>query len=97
MAATAEDIVEAQLLLLRAMTYQELRSRLDRESHVGVTLPGGRLAILETQIFADDGSCNRRGSENLRVMIDIFDPERPNPPLAGTDFIRAPDGSFIDE
>jgi hypothetical protein len=62
-----------------------------------MTLPDGRLAILETQIFFDDGSGDRRGSENLRVVIDIFDPERPNPPFATAGFIRAPDGSFVDE
>jgi len=54
----------------------------------------GKPLILETQVFWDD-----REKRNLRVIVDVWDPAKRVSfgSIAKDDFIRAPDGSFIDE
>jgi len=53
----------------------------------------GKTLVLEAQVFWDDGK--RR---NPRAIVDVWDPlQRMSRSIAKDDFIRAPDGSFVDE
>ena len=89
----AQSWVRAQIERLRGMTYDELVASVDEPAHFHVQSRTGRDLMGETQVFWDSGEPGP-----LRVIVDICEP-KPGivRSIASADFIRAPDGSFIDE
>lgn len=89
----ARSIAEAELAELRQVTYSELVERLLGKQETFERLGGsGTRYQVEIQAFWDD---EKRG--HLRVCAGVDDGGwRAFAPL-GSDFIRAPDGSFIGE
>ena len=91
--AEAQEWVRAQIERLRAMSYDELRASLNDSTHYRVTSRTGRVLMGETQVFWDTGKPGP-----LRIIVDICEPKSGIVhSIASEDFIRAPDGSFIDE
>ena len=89
----SREWVETHINRLRSMSYVELLEFLDVPTHYRVESRTGRVLMGESQVFWD------RGEEGpLRIMVDICEP-KPGvvSSIASDDFIRAPDGSFIDE
>jgi hypothetical protein len=91
--AEAQEWVDAETARLRAMSYQELQALLDDSIHYRVPSQTGRVLMGEIQVFWDTGKPGP-----LRVVVDICEP-KPGlvRSIASQDFIRAPDGSLIDE
>jgi hypothetical protein len=91
--AEALSIAQAELAALRRATYSELVERLldKQEDFERLGASGTRYAV-ELQAFWDD-----KPNGNLRVSAAIDDGGwRAFMPLT-TDFIRAPDDSFVNE
>lgn len=73
----------------------ELLALRDSPQHYEVPVDDGRFLLSgEVQVFWDAEPRQAKG--NLRVMVDIWN-DAGGRPLATDDFIRAPDGSFVDE
>jgi hypothetical protein len=94
--AEARAIVDARLCELRKLPWVELRERyLDRQETDEVTGDSGVVYQLETQAFWDGGKRSEGG--DLRVSVAIDDGcWHVYLPLV-SDFIIAPDGSFVGE
>lgn len=86
-------LLEAEVAELRHATYGALVARLlDKQESFGRVGSSGKRYAIEIRAFWDDGL-----RENLRVRAMIGDGGwRAFAPLP-IDFIRAPDGSFVDE
>lgn len=86
--------VAEEIKRLRALTYSELVLYQARHLHCAGLTPSGLPVMRETRVFWDDP---RQGA--LRVFIDTFEPRAGQmpPSIAKDDFIRASNGSFIDE
>lgn len=97
--AAADALVDNEVRRLRALTYGDLLARRNEARHDDVTTPSGLPLLLEVDVFWDD---ERR--RTFRVTVDIWQAPasvgdgrwRGTTPIAGRDFIRAPDGSFVD-
>jgi hypothetical protein len=90
----ARDWVAAEIKRLRALSYPELLREESQPEHRQMMTAGGKPLILETQVFWDD-----QEKSNLRVLVDVWDPAKRVSlgSIAKDDFIRSPDGSFVDE
>lgn len=88
----AEALVAEETARVRRLAYDDLKTMVDKPIHAEAFMPDGEAVCLETQVMWD----GRRGGD-LRVIVDLWRPSAPNPPLAKDDFIRSPDGSFVDE
>jgi hypothetical protein len=85
--------VETEIERLRSLTYADLRAMEGQREHRSMETADGKALVLEMQVFWDD-----REGQNLRVMVDVWDPsKRISKGIAPSDFIRAPDGSFVGE
>lgn len=88
--------VADEIQRLRAMSYEQLLAQRDQPVHVIRVTSDGKEACLETEVFWDD-----RPDGNLRVFVSVWGGGRRFWNAARTyakdDFIRAPDGSFVDE
>jgi hypothetical protein len=90
--AEAEAWVAAEIDRLRAMSYEELVELEDYPVHYAVPSRTGRHLMGETQVFWDNGDPGP-----LRVLVDICEPQpEVVRSIAIDQFVRAPDGSFID-
>jgi hypothetical protein len=89
----ARDWVKLEIEQLRALSYEELLRVRDEPIHHAVQSRTGRTLMGETQVWWDSGEAGP-----LRVTVDICEP-KPGlvRSIATDDFIRAPDGTFIDE
>lgn len=75
------------------MSYAELVEHEGEALHVERIDQHGKAWILETQFFWDD-----RRRKDIRVTVDVWDPARRISRSVAIDaFIRAADGSFLDE
>ena len=91
--ADAESWVAAEIARWRTASYAELVEREGQALHKEVVDSNGKAWVGETQFFWDDAE-----KQNLRVMVDIFEPGRlVHRSRVVEDFIRAPDGTFVDE
>lgn len=96
----ADALVDNEVKRLRALTYGDVLARRNETQHDDVTTPSGVPLLLEVDVFWDD---ERR--RTLRVGVDIWQVPasvgdgrwRGTTPVARRDFIRAPDGSFVDD
>jgi hypothetical protein len=88
----ATEMVDAEVARLRALSYEQLVALMGSAEHREMALSSGVAVVLETQVFWD-----AEPGHNIRVMVDVWRPDIPNPPLAISDFIRAPTGGFVDE
>jgi hypothetical protein len=85
--------VVSEIERLRSLSYGDLRALESQREHRPMETADGSTLGLETQVFWDD-----RQRQNLRVMVDVWDPsKRISRSIAKDDFIRAPDGSFVGE
>lgn len=85
--------VAAEIGRLRKLSYDDLLALEGQREHRSMETADGEALGLETQIFWDD-----RERQNLRVMVDVWDPaKRISRSIARDDFIRAPDDSFAGE
>jgi hypothetical protein len=92
--AVPETWVAAQIDWLRAKTYDELLTLRDLPQHYEVPVDDGRFLLSgEVQVFWDDPA---KAAGDLRVLVSIWN-DGGGRPLAEDNFIRAPDGSFVDE
>lgn len=103
-AAEAAEWVAAEMGRLRALSYADLLAHKDRALHCEMVSSSGEVLIRETQIFWD-----KRRTRTLRVTVDVSkalaadeDEQRRRrrgirSGLLIESFIRAPDGSFVDE
>jgi hypothetical protein len=65
----------------------------DQPKHRPMETADGKTLVLEAQVFWDDGKRRNPGA-----IVDVWDPsQRMSRSIAKDDFIRAPDGSFVDE
>jgi hypothetical protein len=86
--------VAAQIGRLRAMTYEGLLGLSASPQHYEVPVDDGRSLLSgEVQVFWDDPG---KAEGDLRVIVAIWN-DAGGRPLASDDFIRALDGSFVDE
>jgi len=92
--AEAEAWVAAEIDRLRAMSYEELVGLEDYPIHYAVPSQSGRRLMGETQVFWEVP--DEPGP--LRVLVDICElqPGVVVTSIAIDQFVRAPDGSFID-
>jgi hypothetical protein len=89
----AEQWVAEEIARWRDAPYEDLAAREGDAIHVEVVDPSGKAWIRETQVFWDD-----RRERTIRVTVDVWDPARRiSRSVAIEAFIRAPDGSFVDE
>ncbi len=90
----AGEWVATEISRLRALSYANLLREESQPEHRQMMTADGKPLILETQVFWDD-----REKRNLRVIVDVWDPAKRVSfgSIAKDGFIRAPDGSFIDE
>jgi hypothetical protein len=90
----AGEWVETEISRFRALSYEDLLREGSQHQHRQMVTADGKPLILETQVLWDD-----REKRNLRVIVDVWDPAKRVSfgSIAKGDFIRAPDGSFIDE
>jgi hypothetical protein len=85
--------VATEIERLRNLSYPDLLALESQPEHRPMKTTDGKTLGMETQIFWDD-----RQRQNLRVMVDVWDPsKRISRSLVKDDFIRAPDGSFVGE
>lgn len=87
--------VGAEVARLRALDYAELHRHEGHALHCEMLSESGEVLIRETQVHWDD-----KKRQTLRVIVDVWHPKRRGlviGSLASEDFIRSPDGSFIDE
>jgi hypothetical protein len=92
-ATEAVKWIATEIARLRSLTYQDLVQAEGRSEHRRKVTAGGRPLVLERQVFWDDEK-----KRTLRVIVDVWDPaKRVSRSIATDDFIRAPDGSFVDE
>jgi hypothetical protein len=87
--------VAAEVARLRALDYPELLRHQGHALHCEMLSCSGEVLVRETQVFWDD-----KKRQTLRVIVDVWRPKKRGIILgrrASDDFIRAPDGSFIDE
>ena len=91
--AEAAQWVKDEISRLRALSYQELLRYEGHALHCEMLSHNGRVLMRETQVFWDK-------DENgpLRSVVDVCEP-KPGwvSSIVSESFIRAPDGSFIDE
>ena len=88
----AQQLLKARVNQLRAMSYHDLLSLLDKETVIEVDGSSGGRYSIETSVFWDDAK-----DRDLRVIINIDDGGwRAFAPMTD-DFIMAPDGSFVGE
>ena len=89
----AKEWIATEIARWRARSYSELVEHEGEALHVDKTDQRGKTWILETQFFWDD-----RRSKDIRVTVDVWDPDRRISRSVAIDaFIRAADGSFLDE
>jgi hypothetical protein len=89
----AASWVANEIKRLRNLSYDDLLALEGQREHRTMEATDGTTLGLETQIFWDD-----RERQNLRVMVDVWDPsKRISRSIVTHDFIRAPDGSFVGE
>jgi len=89
----AKDWVAAEIARWRTVSYSRLVEHEGEPVHVEKADQRGKARILETQFFWDD---RQRG--DIRVTVDVWDPDRRISRSVAIDaFIRAADGSFVDE
>jgi hypothetical protein len=89
----AASWVATEIERLRNLSYDDLLALEGQREHRPMETTDGTTLGLETQVFWDD-----RERQNLRVMVDVWDPsKRISRTIVTHDFIRAPDGSFIGE
>ena len=92
--AVPEAWVAAHIARLRAMTYEELVTHCGSPQHFEVPVDDGRFVLSgEVEVFWD---MPEKRAGNLRVMVAIWN-DAAGSPIAHDDFIRSPDGSFVDE
>lgn len=85
-------LIERELIRLRATPYEELKHLIDHAWTETVSTPSGHNYQVEIQAVWDD-----RKRRNIRVVISVDDMGwRAFAPLS-SDFIIAPDGSFVGE
>jgi hypothetical protein len=85
--------VEAEIKRLRNLAFSDLLALEGQSEHRSIETADGKTLGLEVQIFWDD-----REHENLRVMVDAWDPSRLlSRSIARGGFIKAPDESFVGE
>jgi hypothetical protein len=93
----AAQCVAEEIGRLRALSYEELLRYEDHALHCEMLSAAGDVLIRETQVFSDSGG---KGGD-LRVLVDVWNPEGGRWGVVGSiakdDFIKAPDGSFVDE
>ena len=88
----AQGLLGEQIGRLRKLSYEDLRERLDQPETFELPGPSGKTYQLEVQAFWDGPR-----DQNLRVMVSIDDGGwRAFAPLS-SDFIIAPNGSFVGE
>ena len=88
----AQQLLKARVNQLRAMSYHDLLSLLDKETVIEVDGSSGGRYSIETSVFWDDAN-----DHDLRVIVNIDDGGwRAFAPMTD-DFIIAPDGSFVGE
>lgn len=92
--AYVEAWVAGEIQRLRALDYEELLLHEGEDFHSERLVPSGAYVLSETSVFWDDPD-----ARTLRVFVDAAQPRsgRMPPSVAKEDFIRAPDGSFVDE
>lgn len=90
--AKSQGLVAERIDHLRSLSHAELTEMLDENVHDDVELVSGLPAILETQVFWDS-----EPHGDVRVAVDVWSPDAPNPPWASDGFIRSPDGSVVGE
>jgi hypothetical protein len=92
--AEAQQIAEAEVKKLRALTFDELRRRitLTERKHFDVAAPSGTIYRLDVDCFWDSAP---DGPIRVTVMVDDGG-WRAFKPLC-FDFIKAPDGSYVGE
>jgi hypothetical protein len=89
----AKKWVAAEITRWRAVPYSRLVAHEGEALHVDRMDERGKTWILETQFFWDD-----RRRKDIRVTVDVWDPDRRISRSVAIDaFIRAADGSFLDE
>jgi hypothetical protein len=89
----AKEWIATEIARWRAMSYSELVEHEGEALHVERMDPRGKTWILETEFFWDD-----RRRKDIRVTVDVWDPDRRISRSVAIDaFIRAADGSFVDE
>ncbi len=85
--------VATEIERLRNLSYDDLLALEGLREHRPVETANGETLGLEIQVFWDN-----RERRNLRVVVDVWDPsKRFSRSIVSHDFIRAPDGSFVDE
>lgn len=92
--ASVAASVAAEVERLRALSYPELRVYEGHDLHSDHLTARGTLFLRETSVFWDGSSGGA-----LRVVVDAIRPHSSSPPsvIAHDEFIRAPDGSLVDE
>jgi hypothetical protein len=92
----ARAVGERVLAELRHESYATLVERhLDQPASHWVDSPSGVRSQIEVQVFWDGG--RRRKGGDLRVLVSVDDGGRSAFHALSTDFIVAPDGSFVGE
>jgi len=90
--AEARGLLEEQIERLRKLSYGDLRERLNGQETFELRGPSGKTYQVEVQAFWEGSR-----DQNLRLMVSIDDGGwRAFAPLS-SDFIIAPDGSFVGE
>jgi hypothetical protein len=85
--------VSTEIQRLRTLSYEDLAAQEGLREHRPMETAEQKALVMETMIFWDDGE-----RQNLRVMVDVWDPSKHiSCSIVIDDFIRAPDGSFIDD
>lgn len=93
----AEVWVRAEIGRMRALSYSELVSMEGDSLHVEKTSASGDVLILETEVMWDGDP-----DDVIRVIVDVWNPNGGRwfgiwGSEAKDGFIRASDGSFVDE
>ena len=90
--AEARQIAEKELELYRSISYQELAGRIDQCEHYEGASEHGEQYQIQFDFFFDDGE-----SRNIRVISKVSYSGWTDFFPVSSDFIIAPDGSFVDE
>ena len=90
----AREWVSRTIEGLREQPYESLLEREGDADHIYLPVQGGEDLLGETHVIFDD---KRAGT--LRVIVDVWNLRQKLiwRPIAKDQFIRAPDGSFVDE